>query len=61
MLETRDNKSDWSKIQMDLDSWGNYSDEEMNFNGKNSSIMHLKMGCIYSLGSYFSPDKCGDS
>ena len=42
MLETRDNKSDWSKIQMDLDSWGSYSDEEMNFNGKNGLIMHLK-------------------
>lgn len=28
---------------MDLDSWGNYSDEEkMSFNGKSSMIMHLK-------------------
>lgn len=35
MLEARNNKSAWSTIQMDLDSWGNYSDEkEMSFNGK---------------------------
>lgn len=28
---------------MDLDIWGNDSDEkEMSFNGKNSTIMHLK-------------------
>lgn len=47
MLEARDNKSALSKIQMDLDSLGNYSDEEMSFNGKNSSIMHLKRKNTY--------------
>jgi hypothetical protein len=42
MLEVKDNKSARSKLQMGMDSWGNYSDEKMSVNRKNRKIMNLK-------------------
>lgn len=43
MLEVKDNKSARSKLQMDMDSWGNYSAEKrMRANRKNRKIMNLK-------------------